>query len=126
MDEFKSYSYLKEENLVYRLQKNFGIEDDVKFPLDSDLSCECYFEDGDIILTEKDSDKIIEDENLRNKVFYGLATGKIKPTLGRSVSNLHNGPQYYYWKNTFVRDCVLLNDRCASVIDYRLLAWRYR
>lgn len=126
MDEFKSDSYLKEENLVYRLQKNFGVEDGVHFLLDNDLSCKCHFKDGNIILTEKDSDKIIEDENLRNKVFYGLATGRIKPIIRRSNSILPNGSRYYYLKNTTVRNSISLNDQYITAIDYRLSVWRYR
>ena len=86
------------ENFIPELQENLGIKDEVKFYLNNDLSCKCYFENGKLFLSEKNSNKVIKDDNLRNKIFYGLATGTIKPIVGRLTTVPKDGFKYYYWQ----------------------------
>jgi len=87
-----------EENFIPELQEFLGIADGVRFSLNIDLFIRCYFENGKLILTEKNSDKEIEDDTLRNKVFYGLVTGTIKPIIGTLSTIPKDGFKYYYWQ----------------------------
>lgn len=108
------------ENFIPKLQEFLGIADGVRFYINSDLLYKCYFENGKLILTEKNSDKVIEDDNLRNKVFYGLATGTIKPIVGKLITIPKDGFKYYYWDSTF--------DRCQEkekFHDHVTIQWDY-
>lgn len=93
------------ENFIFKLQELLGIADGVKFRLNTNLLLyRCYFENGKLILTDKNSDKVIEDDNLRNKVFYDLATGVFKPIVENLTTIPRDGYKYYYWDTFFAED----------------------
>ena len=106
------------ENFIPELQEILGIKDDVKFYLNNDLSCKCYFENGKLFLSEKNSDKVIKDDNLRNKVFYGLATGTIKPIVGRLTTVPKDGFKYYYWDTSFGECQEMENSHNRDIIQW--------
>ena len=92
------------ENVISKLQEILGIEDDEKFYLNNDLPCKCYFKNRELRLINKDTNKVFEDENLRNKVFYGLATGTIKPIIEKLTRVPELNDKYYYWDTHYAED----------------------
>ena len=104
--DIKKYNREKdrEENFITKLQEKLGIEDDEKFFLNNDLPCKCYFKNRELRLINKDTNKVFEDENLRNKVFYGLATGTIEPIIEKITRVPELNDKYYYWDTHFAED----------------------
>lgn len=92
------------ENFITNLQEKLGIEDDEKFYLNNDLPCKCYFKNRELKLINKDTNKVFEDEKLRNKVFYGLATGTIEPIIEKLTRVPEFNDKYYYWDTHFAED----------------------
>ena len=92
------------ENFITKLQEKLGIEDDEKFFLNNDLPCKCYFKNRELRLINKDTNKVFEDENLRNKVFYGLATGTIEPIIEKITRVPELNDKYYYWDTHYAED----------------------
>ena len=92
------------KNVITKLQEILGIEDDEKFYLNNDLPCKCYFKNRELRLINKDTNKVFEDENLRNKVFYGLATGTIEPIIEKLTRVPELNDKYYYWDTHFAED----------------------
>lgn len=92
------------ENFISKLQEKLGIKDDEKFFLNNDLPCKCYFKNRELRLISKDTNKVFEDDNLRNKVFYGLATGAIEPIIEKITRVPELNDKYYYWDTHFAED----------------------
>lgn len=108
------------ENFIPKLQELLGIADDVKFHPDNDLACRCYFKNGKLFLIEKHTDTIIKDANLRNKIFYGLSTGTIKPIVGKLTAIPKDGFKYYFWDTTFDEYMQMENS-----YDHAIINWDY-
>ena len=121
-EDIKRYNREKdrEENFIPKLQELLGIADDVKFHPDNDLACRCYFKNGKLFLIEKHTDTIIKDVNLRNKIFYGLATGTIKPIVGKLTAIPKDGFKYYFWDTTFDEYMQMENSH-----DHAIINWDY-
>lgn len=119
-EDIKKYNQEKdrEENFIPKLQEFLGIDDGVKFYLDNDLKSKCYFENGKFILIEKNTNKVIEDDNLRNKLLYGLITGTNKPIVGRLTSIPKHGFKYYYWETAYHYNRSMLKSSIRAAINY--------
>lgn len=100
----KNEENIAKENFITKLQEFLGIEDDEKFFLNNDLPCKCYFKNRELRLINKDTNKVFEDENLRNKVFYGLATGTIEPIIEKMTRVPALNDKYYYWDTHYAED----------------------